>query len=108
MIPEHHMVEKGPPAPKIPSTPKATRSKITEQAKGREIQRNPPKQNPQKQDPLLEPQVVIAPVDQAQNQDPPQDTNSPTHIPNPPPPPNLPAHLQNLPNQPPNPQLNPE
>ena len=27
------MAEKGPPAPKIPPTPKATRSKITDQAK---------------------------------------------------------------------------
>ena len=102
MITEHHIVEKGPPTPKIPQTPKATRSKITDQAKGREIKRNPPKQ-----DPPLEPRVVIAPVDQAQNQDPPQDTNSPPHIPNLPPPPNLPAHLQNLLNQPPNPPLNP-
>ena len=42
-------------------TPKATRSKATDQAKateqtkGREIQRNLPKQNPSKQDPPLEP-----------------------------------------------------
>ena len=93
------MAEKGPSTPKKPPTPKATRSKITDQAQGREIWRNPPKQ-----DPPLELQVVITPVDQEQDQDPPQDTKPPLHIPNPPPPPNLPAHLQNLPNQPPNPE----
>ena len=43
------MAKRGPPAPRIPATPKATRSKITVQAKGREIQRNLPKQNPPKQ-----------------------------------------------------------
>ena len=85
---------------KIQNTDQA---KATDQAKGREtFQRNPPKQ-----DPPLEPQVVVVPVDQAQDQDPPnpqnpQDTNPPPHIPNLPPPPNLPAHLQNLPVQPPN------
>ena len=102
------MEEKGPPAPKIPPTPKATRSKATDQAKGRAIQRNPPKQNPSNQDPPLELQVVVVPADQPQGQDPPNDTNPPPHIPKPPPPPNLPAHLQNLPNQPSNPLPNPE
>ena len=73
------MAEKGLPALRIPATPKVTSSKITDQAKvtnqakGREIQRNPPKQNPPKQnppkqDPPLEPQVVVVPVDQAQDQ----------------------------------------
>ena len=46
------MAEKGLPAPKIPPIPKAAHSKIsdqtkaTDQAKGREFQRNPPKQSP--------------------------------------------------------------
>ena len=74
------------PALKIPPTPKATRSKISGQTKGREFQRNPPKQNPPKQnppkqDPPLEPGVVVVPVDHSQGQDPPQDTNPPLHIP---------------------------
>ena len=47
----HHIAEKGLPASKVPPTPKATRSKISDQAKAtdqtkrREIQRTPPKQN---------------------------------------------------------------
>ena len=69
------MTERGPPEPRIPATPKATRSKVTDQSKGKEPLRNPPKQNPPKhnppkQDPPLEPRVVIAPVDQGQDQDP--------------------------------------
>ena len=49
------MAEKGLPAPRIPPTPKTVRPKIseqakaTDQAKGKEFQRNPPKENPPKQ-----------------------------------------------------------
>ena len=59
------MAEKGLPAPKIPPTPKATRSKISDQTKPtdlikrRELLRKPLKQNPPKQDPPLDPQVVV-------------------------------------------------
>ena len=102
------MAEKGPSAPKIPLTPKTTRAKATDQAKatglvkGRDpSQKNPPKENLPKQIPPLEPQVVVVPVDQAQDQAPPNaqnppDTNPPPHIPNPPPPSNLTVHLQNI------------
>ena len=51
--------------------------------------------------------MVVVPVDQSHDQDPPQDTNPPLHIPNLPPLPNLPAHMQNLPTQPPNSPQNP-
>ena len=40
------MAEKGPPAPRIPATPKPTRSKKGDQTKGKETSKNPPKQNP--------------------------------------------------------------
>ena len=50
------MAERGLPAPKIPPTPKATRAKITDQAKTREpSQKSPPKENPSRQVQPLEP-----------------------------------------------------
>ena len=110
------MAERGLSAPEIPLTPKATRAKITEhakaidQARGRDTsQRNPPKKNPPKQNPPLEPQVVVVPVDQAQQQTPhnpqnPPDTNLPPHIPNPPPLSNLPGHIPKPPTQVPDPE----
>ena len=60
------MAERGLPASKIHPTTKSTRAKITEQAKaidqakGRDIsQRNPPKKIPPKQNPSLEPLIVV-------------------------------------------------
>ena len=114
------MAEKGPPAP----IPKPVRAKIATQVKTKECsQKNPPKQNPSRATPLLEPKVVIVPVvpveqpgDQAPlyppnqlNQlpeNPPEKPNQPpNNPPNPPPiPPNLPP---NVPNQPPNSSANP-
>ena len=48
---------------------KTVKTKATHQAKGKDpSQKNPPKKNLSKQNPLLEPQVVVVPIDQAQNQ----------------------------------------
>ena len=87
------------------------------------FQKNPPKQNPSKATPPLEPRVVIVPVvpvDQPEDQAPLYPPNQPNQLPdnppdqpnqppnNPPNPPNPPPILPNLPpNQPPNPPANP-
>ena len=93
------MGERGLPAPKPPIKQKPMKIKATEQAKAR----NPPQQNPQ-----LEWEVVIVPIDHVPNPafPNPQDHPAPdptVHIPDPPPLPNLPVHIPNPPACIPNP-----
>ena len=89
------MAEKGPPAPKLPPTHKTTKTKATDQAKVKDpSKKTPPRKDFPKQNPPLEPEVVIVPIDHVQNHAPlnpqnPPDTGPPVQIPDPPP---LPKH----------------
>ena len=105
---EQHMAEKGPPAP----TPKPVRVKPATQIKTIEPpQRTPPKQNPSKATPPLEPRVVLLPLvpaDQPKDQVPLYQPNQPNQLPDIPPdqpnqPPNKPPNPPNPPSNPPNP-----
>ena len=97
------MAEKGSSTPKRPPMHKTIKTKATDQAKVKDpSQKTSPKKDLQKQNPPLEPEVVIVPIDQAQNQAPsnPQnlpDTGPPAQIPDLPSLPNLPAHIPNPP-----------
>ena len=58
------MAEKGPPAPKLPPMHKTTKTKATDQAKVKDSsQKTPPKKNLPNQNPPLEPEVVVVPID---------------------------------------------
>ena len=62
------MAEKGLPPPKLPPMHKITKTKATDQAKAKDTsQKTPPKKDLPKQNPPLEPGVVIVLIDQAQN-----------------------------------------
>ena len=97
------MAEKGPPAPKLPPTSKTIKTKATDQAKAKDpSQKTPPKKDLPKQNPPLEPEVVVVSIDQAQNQAPPNPQNPPvTNLQHKymtlQPLPNLPAHIPKLP-----------
>ena len=103
------MAEKGSPEP----TPKAIRAKNANQTKTKEPSlKNPPKQNPSKTAPPLEPRVVVVPVvpiDQSEDQGQLYPPNQPNQLPDTPPyqpPNNLPNQPSPPPNQPQNPQPN--
>ena len=93
---------------------KPVEQKAAHQTKtGEPLPKNPPKQNPAKTAPPLEPKmVVVVPVDQLEEQAPLYPPNQPYQLPDIPPnqpdqPPNNPPNQPNPPANPPNPPANP-
>ena len=89
------MAERGPPAPRLPTTCKPTKTKATEQARVVDpSQQNPPQPGPQ---PQLEVEVLLHP-DQVPDIAPPNQQDSPApdpsaHIPDPVQPEDPPVHV---------------
>ena len=92
------MAERGPPAPRLPTTCKPMKTKGTEQAKIVDPQQqNPPQPSPQ---PQLEVEVLLHPdqvpdIAPPKPQEPPS-PDPPAHIPDPVQPQDPPAHVPNL------------